>query len=576
MNPIASTTACDEHEQDCFVLTNPGKLILTGNASATILYEGQTIGQLSAKSRTFETCLTGNYCIKWAKGSCADSSVHLSECDGCEDLFMTVVDNGDGTISGINVDGTIVTWAKTNTFVTIVDNGDGTITGTNVDGTVVTWSKTDTFVTIVDNGDGTITGTNVDGTAVTWDQSNEFTTVVDNGNGTISITEPGGTPIIASQIGFIEAGEGISITGTGTIADPQIISNSLCTLPIANQAAVDAAAVKLIAGCLDGRQVLMPEVPQLPPSDPSEQPCVPRTDGQPSVIPGPEDSQIAIDCDEGLWVYTCENGWVKTSFTLSNVENLDTSDVDDLCNDLNFLVWHGEDDCPKQRRLTLNELAQLVSLCNCTNIGTTTTPTTVALVCQNGQLVEAPIELPNNTGQDVFLERIQGALNGTVSPDANGDVTFLMSDGTTWTLNLPIDELGVNGATMTLNGVAPGQGAAIGPRVISAPGIVYEDDPDNILTFTSGGVVVGRSGTYIIDTEIGGTSGGFLESAVFINGVNFGLGFPNSGSVSSANVLGIQQAVLRLNAGDLIQTGVGLNIGANPTVGNLAVTYLGA
>lgn len=70
----------------------------------------------------------------------------------------------------------------TDTFAEIVDNGDGTFTGTNVDGTTLTWDAvnvvdTDTFTLVVDNGDGTFTGTNADGTVVSWDGVNTVPTV---------------------------------------------------------------------------------------------------------------------------------------------------------------------------------------------------------------------------------------------------------------------------------------------------------------------------------------------------------------------------------------------------------------
>ena len=51
-------------------------------------------------------------------------------------------------------------------FTNTVDNGDGTFTTTNSDGSTVTWSG-DTFASQVDNGDGTVTFTMADGSTVT-------------------------------------------------------------------------------------------------------------------------------------------------------------------------------------------------------------------------------------------------------------------------------------------------------------------------------------------------------------------------------------------------------------------------
>lgn len=82
------------------------------------------------------------------------------------DKFMIGVDNGDGTATFTNVDGTTLTVASENTFMLAVDNGDDTATFTNVDGTTVTVPTQDTFMLAVDNGDDTATLTNVDGSTV--------------------------------------------------------------------------------------------------------------------------------------------------------------------------------------------------------------------------------------------------------------------------------------------------------------------------------------------------------------------------------------------------------------------------
>ena len=106
----------------------------------------------------------------WFRASCAGATVDT-------DTFGSVRDNGDGTFTFVNADGTDgPNWIgdghtlDTDTWVTVTDNGDGTFSGVNVDASVITWAGVDTFATIADNGDGTFTGTNANGTAVTWTQ----------------------------------------------------------------------------------------------------------------------------------------------------------------------------------------------------------------------------------------------------------------------------------------------------------------------------------------------------------------------------------------------------------------------
>src|SRR5690606_1213058 len=109
----------------------------------------------------------------------------------------TVTDNGDGTYTVTNVDGTSVTidvagdvltelqdntsdiYNEIRNIITagndaLVDNGDGTFTHTAVDGTAVTFDVTRSEIT--DNGDGTYTVTNEDGNSVTIDVAGDVLT----------------------------------------------------------------------------------------------------------------------------------------------------------------------------------------------------------------------------------------------------------------------------------------------------------------------------------------------------------------------------------------------------------------
>src|SRR5690606_1726987 len=104
----------------------------------------------------------------------------------------TITDNGDGTYTITNADGTTVTIDVAGDVLTelqdntsdihnevlslinneiiansdaLIDNGDGTFTHTAVDGTAVTFDANTSTVT--DNGDGTYAGENVDGSTGT-------------------------------------------------------------------------------------------------------------------------------------------------------------------------------------------------------------------------------------------------------------------------------------------------------------------------------------------------------------------------------------------------------------------------
>src|SRR5699024_6107098 len=117
------------------------------------------------------------------------------------ETVTTLTENGDGTYTYTNENGTVVTFDANTSTVT--DNGDGTYTVTNGDGTTVTidaagvvltelqdntrdiYTEIQNIITagsdaLVDNGDGTYTHTAADGTVVNFDANTS--TVTDNGD----------------------------------------------------------------------------------------------------------------------------------------------------------------------------------------------------------------------------------------------------------------------------------------------------------------------------------------------------------------------------------------------------------
>lgn len=138
-------------------------------------------------------------------GTATITNVDGSTVDVCTDCRnTTVVDNGDGSVTITEPDGTPVVVDANGNYMTIADNSDGTATATNVDGTLVTLSTEDTFMVGIDNGNGTATFTNVDGTIFDVCTDCRNTSVVDNGDGSYTFTEPDGTPVTISSSSVTE------------------------------------------------------------------------------------------------------------------------------------------------------------------------------------------------------------------------------------------------------------------------------------------------------------------------------------------------------------------------------------
>jgi len=104
------------------------------------------------------------------------------------DLFSNTVDNGDGTYTTTNSDGSTVTWSG-DTFATQMDNGDGTVTFTMADASTVTLCSNPVKSVIQDPDTGVTTVTYADGTSNILAGS----TVEDNGDGTATMTQTDGS-----------------------------------------------------------------------------------------------------------------------------------------------------------------------------------------------------------------------------------------------------------------------------------------------------------------------------------------------------------------------------------------------
>jgi len=140
--------------------------------------------------------------------------------------ITNLVDNGDGTITYTNEEGTVQTMdiasiAQNNESVTtLTDNGDGTYTYTSEDGTAVTFDANTSTVT--DNGDGTYTITNADGTTATIDVPGDVLTELQDNTSDIytEVISLINTEIVANSDALVDNGDG---TFTHTAADGTVV-----------------------------------------------------------------------------------------------------------------------------------------------------------------------------------------------------------------------------------------------------------------------------------------------------------------------------------------------------------------
>lgn len=144
----------------------------------------------------------------------------------------------------------------------------------------------------------------------------------------------------------------------------------VCSYEIINATELEEAVTKLLAACVDGEERLIP-YPDIPDGSMT---CVDIVEGEPSYTPDAENKKAtaALDCDGCIWFYTCTNGWIKTCGGLPQLEDLDPSQVDDICENLTFIARYMEGDCEMAKDMTLNQLANEVVACLCADAGEVT------------------------------------------------------------------------------------------------------------------------------------------------------------------------------------------------------------
>ena len=141
------------------------------------------------------------------------------------DLFSNTVDNGDGTFTTTNSDGTEVTWSG-DTFAEQMDNGDGTVTFTMADGSTVTLCL-NPVKSVVQNEDGLgATVTYADGTtgALTYPAvtTSSFTS---NGDGTTTHSDGNGNDTSNIQEDIDDGGSNI-LAADGVTINPLLDCNA--------------------------------------------------------------------------------------------------------------------------------------------------------------------------------------------------------------------------------------------------------------------------------------------------------------------------------------------------------------
>lgn len=122
-----------------------------------------------------------------------EAQIKAFECPDITDTFSVAADNGDGTWTITNVDGSVVTISSGN----VVENPDGSFTFTFPGGSTRTVSPdTNTFSTAVENADGSVTITNVDGSEVTTSVNTDtWVDWVENDDRTATFTDPDGNSL---------------------------------------------------------------------------------------------------------------------------------------------------------------------------------------------------------------------------------------------------------------------------------------------------------------------------------------------------------------------------------------------
>jgi hypothetical protein len=135
------------------------------------------------------------------------------------ETISTLVNNGDGTATFTNEDGTAITFPIGG--VSIVDNTDGTYLVTLADGSTITIGDT-SISTLVDNGDNTYTYTDETGVATIFDVTGVLTTITNTivGNKIADYTDEAGgvTPINESITSFASITDGYQFTSEdGTV-----------------------------------------------------------------------------------------------------------------------------------------------------------------------------------------------------------------------------------------------------------------------------------------------------------------------------------------------------------------------
>src|SRR5690554_2614043 len=185
------------------------------------------------------------------QGDIYDEIVNLVD---LHETLTVLTDNGDGTFTYTDENGD--DWDFDANTTNMVDNGDGTYTFTNANGDTITVDVVgdvvtniqnqgdiydeilnlidlnETVTTLVANADGTYTYTSEDNTVTIIDIPNSvienFETIVNGGpvtiNGTTYTTIEEYLTQIASSSVTIDGGDMITVTGSGTTADPYVVS----------------------------------------------------------------------------------------------------------------------------------------------------------------------------------------------------------------------------------------------------------------------------------------------------------------------------------------------------------------
>ncbi|QAA81263.1 hypothetical protein EI546_05765 [Aequorivita sp. H23M31] len=411
------------------------------------------------------------------------------------ETLTTIVDNGDGTFTYTDEQGNTTTISISNleTLTYLAINPDGkTLEYTDENG-VVTSINLETIIqnfqtvtTLIDNANGTYTYTSEDGTVTIIDVPASvvanFETIVNDGpvtiNGTTYTTIEEYIISLANASVNLDGGDMITVTGTGTVADPYVVS--------VTAGAPDSMLITNAAGDLEWATIA-------------------------SIVQDNETVTTLIDNANGTYTYTSEDGTV----TIIDVPASVVANFETIVND-------GPVTINGTNYTTIEEY--IISLANAsvnldggdmitvTGTGTAADPYIVSVEAGAPDSM-----LITNASGDLEWATIASIVQAnetltTLIDNANGTYTYTSEDGTVTIIDVPASvvsnfETIVNDGPVTINGTTY---TTIEEYIISLANASVNLDGGDMITVTGTGTA---ADPYIVSVQAGAPDSMLITNA---------------------------------------------------------------